>query len=123
MKYRATSPELAQRLQHLEKEITRNERRQRRLQRALAGRKPIRTAAAPPLKDLPRHESPPVYESKTSAEKPVKFDHDNAPIFMSGSLEALDARHVTPTERRNRFLLLLFFVIAVLVGVFYMLIP
>ncbi len=42
---------------------------------------------------------------------------------MSGSLEALDVRHVTLSERRNRYLLLLVFLVAILVGIFYMIMP
>lgn len=122
MHKRVTSPELAQRIQQLEKAIKANERHQRRLQRAMAKGKPLRAPSLRPVED-PRPPSQPLPERQPFDDRPVKFDRDNAPIFMSGSLEALDVRHVTPTERRNRFLLLLIFAMAVLVGIIYMLWP
>ncbi len=128
MKNQTTLPELGRRLQHLEKAIAQNERRQRRLQRAVAKGKPIRTTGEPPPKrgspsTSPPPSSPPPPPAGVSHDHPVRFTHDNAPIFMSGSLEALDVRHVTLSERRNRHLLLLVFLVAILVGIFYMILP
>lgn len=117
MKRELTPPDLTRRLQDLEKAIAQNERRQRRLQRAVARGKPSPDA---PLRSAPSTPPPP---AKDGCDRPVRFTQDNASIFMSGNLEELDVRHVTPTERRNRFLLLLAFLAAILLGIVYMMRP
>lgn len=110
--------DLEKRRQAIEKAICENERLQRRVSRAVARRKPI-ASVVPTIQT-----SPPQAEAGKPAmvrETPVRFTHDNAPIFMSGNLEELRVRSATPDQRRNRMVLLLVFMAVILFGVVYML--
>ncbi len=117
MKRESTSPEVLRRLRDLEKAIAQNERRQRRLQRGVAREKPLPVT---PMRSAPATPPPPPAPGR---DRPVRFTEDNASIFMSGNLEEFDVRHITPSERRNRFLLLLAFLAAIMLGIVYMMMP
>ncbi len=119
MKKTAGSSTLSRRLQMLERQIAENERCQRRLRRVLVKGKPGAAASARNVKTASLPSTPP--SSPSGGRMAVRFTEDNAPIFMSGNLEALDFRSTTPGERRNRRLLLLLFLTAVMVGVLYLL--
>lgn len=109
-----SSPVLERRLRGLKQAIAENERRQRRLARALArGRPPPLCSKTGSIRQAP---DLPVVSGSPSA---VRFTHDNAPIFMSGNLEELRGRCMTPAESRNRRRVLLVFMAIILTGVLY----
>lgn len=109
---------LENRLRELERAIVDNERRQRRLERALARGASVslpsatRTATILPAK--------PEAPSTSGTTATVCFTAANASIFMSGNLEEARVRNVTPTESRNRRRVLAIFAAAVATGILYM---